>query len=340
LQVYVYLKTSGTKRELVSIIISALTAGFSSAVISYDFDVSPQKRLETPSFYGYVPVGSSRTLIFGCMVLNSALQLVVTSFSAALLMLANTRYYAWYLSGNMGLYLLWRVARGDFWYWIPIDGNLGLLTSLVVRVIVKSLTDFTGVVQFRHPHELGGSYWTANMAMVALFSAVAVVVHYNGAGEARRAKVSEQTAWYFVVSVNGAWVLVFGAFLYLMKPEYRKTFFSFKTGKQNSMDYFLSDDDAVKCQVLGDNRNMWKEIEPEVKEWVQAGWERWEDETPEWFTDAFKRSVDDSWLPMEELRRQTVMGGGVRRRSSVGEMFGVGGAGRKRSSAAVFPGAE
>ena len=36
----------------VSIVVSALATGFSSATISLDFDTDPAKRKETPSFYG------------------------------------------------------------------------------------------------------------------------------------------------------------------------------------------------------------------------------------------------------------------------------------------------
>ena len=37
-----------------SIAISALTIAYSSATISMDFDTDPQKRLNAPSFYGYI----------------------------------------------------------------------------------------------------------------------------------------------------------------------------------------------------------------------------------------------------------------------------------------------
>ena len=44
-------KTAPTA-AVASIVISALTTGYSSAAISYDFDTDPAKRKETPSFYG------------------------------------------------------------------------------------------------------------------------------------------------------------------------------------------------------------------------------------------------------------------------------------------------
>ena len=44
--------------------------------------------------------------------------------------------------------------------------------SLLQRVFIKTITDFTGVIQLRHPNELGGLYWTANMFLGLLASFV------------------------------------------------------------------------------------------------------------------------------------------------------------------------
>ena len=110
-----------------------------------------------PDFYGYIPdEGAARTLLLVCMTLNSALMLLVRSFSAAMLMLVKKRYFVAYMAGDMALYLLQKVARGDFHYWIPVDGAIGLFLSLLMRVCVKTTTDFTGVIQFRADAELGG----------------------------------------------------------------------------------------------------------------------------------------------------------------------------------------
>ena len=38
-----------------SLIMSALTTGFISATVSYDWDTNVKQREQTPDFYGYVP---------------------------------------------------------------------------------------------------------------------------------------------------------------------------------------------------------------------------------------------------------------------------------------------
>ncbi|GMI43573.1 hypothetical protein TeGR_g4439, partial [Tetraparma gracilis] len=78
-----------SKRAIASIAVSALTTGFSAATISFDFDVSPKRRRDEPGFYGYIPdTATSRTLLFGCMIVNGALLLLLRSVSMALLAMA------------------------------------------------------------------------------------------------------------------------------------------------------------------------------------------------------------------------------------------------------------
>jgi hypothetical protein len=323
-----------SKRAVLSIALSALTTGYTSSMLSYDYDVDPIKRKETPSFYGFVPDdGGARLILLVCMTLNSASLLLIRGFCAALLMLIEKRFFAWYLLGDMGIYLVQKIARGDFHYWVPIDGYWEVIVSLVLRVLVKSITDFTGVVQFRHPGELGGAYWTLNMVAALIFSCVVVEVFIKFLGsdeefgdffvsEEEKAAVSgvvlrEEVIRSLVWGMSALWAFSFVVFLKLMKREYIGSFFSLKLGKEVTMDYFFEDDDASKAVVFTSNRKQWRAIEGDVKSWVQDGWVVWEEEHPEWFTDVFKSRIPAAWLSPEELRKQELAGGGNRRRSSL-----------------------
>ena len=153
-----------SKVALGSILVSALSTGFTSAVISFDFDVSPQRRRDEPIFYGYIPDSAGRrTAIFFCMIMNGALLLLVRSVSTALLAMAGWRWIVGYLVGDMGLYFAYKLLRGDFWHWVPLEGALSVAESVVERFLVKVIVDYTGVIQFRGPGELGGVAWTGAM---------------------------------------------------------------------------------------------------------------------------------------------------------------------------------
>ncbi|GMI28473.1 hypothetical protein TeGR_g12203 [Tetraparma gracilis] len=153
LQVYALIQGGSRDKmgtKVLSIVVSAITTGMGSAAISYDFDSDPENRRKLPDFYGYLPdEGNKRTVMYVCMVLNGALLLLLRSVGAALLMLANTEIFVAYLAGDHLLYLLQKLVRGDFLYWMPVEGVGELAVSLLVRVTVKTLTDFTGVIQFR-----------------------------------------------------------------------------------------------------------------------------------------------------------------------------------------------
>ena len=64
-------------------------------------------------------------------------------------------------------------------------------------------------------------------------------------------EIEERVAW------SGAWVVVFAELLLLMKKEYRRTFFATMRGKQQVMNRFSADDEAVKASVLKKNKKMW-----------------------------------------------------------------------------------
>ena len=64
LQAYVFINSpKKTMFFLISISISTLTTGFSSAMISYDMEVSVSNRKEVPLFYGYIKDGYTERMI-------------------------------------------------------------------------------------------------------------------------------------------------------------------------------------------------------------------------------------------------------------------------------------
>jgi hypothetical protein len=64
LQAYVFINSpEKTLFLLISILISTLTTGFASAMISYDMEVSVANRKEVPLFYGYIKDGNTERLI-------------------------------------------------------------------------------------------------------------------------------------------------------------------------------------------------------------------------------------------------------------------------------------
>ena len=112
-------------------------------------------------------------------------------------------------------------------------------------------------------------------------------------------------------------VISFSLFIAKIDRKYVKTFFSTETGHGRAKRYFLEgEDDYTKSQVLGCNRYQWTSIRPQVAEWLDSNWDKWERDKPDWFNAVFVDSVDDDIMPARVLAREKIKGGGSRRRSS------------------------
>ena len=115
--------------------------------------------------------------------------------------------------------------------------------------------------------------------------------------------------------------------------------------------------DGVKAAHMATSMHHWSSIEDEVKTWVWANWEKWENEKPEWFDDAIRARVPVEYIPgagdakkRESVRRASVDAaaeGGLAgalstsiRRASVGGVDGgdiIGEGGGKYKVSSVVP---
>ena len=64
----------------------------------------------------------------------------------------------------------------------------------------------------------------------------------------------------------------------------------------------------MKFTVFSKSRHQWVSIKARVKKWVNENWLSWEEEKPEWFTDARKAMVPEEFIPTtgEARRRESV----------------------------------
>ena len=294
------------------------------------------------------------------MIMKGALLLLVRSVSTALLSLAGGPWLLVYYGSDMGLYFAYKILRRDFWHWVPVVGAAGVVWSVVNRVVVKVIVDHTGAVQFRGAGEMGGCYFSFDMVrmrpiapaltpvntltcvarsqIIALAASfVATRVYY--ASDPAQPVMEESRAWTIVGSLSAGWLTLFLSFLLLMKRNYVSTFFSTQSGHAWVQSYFVSGKtDEVKKSIFEFNKKQWASIQDDVKAWTLENWERWEEEKPEWFNDAWKSFLDDDMIPPTFL--QKMGGAGSRRRSSLGGLMLGGASSRRRSSLVGGGGAE
>ena len=72
-------------------------------------------------------------------------------------------YVTAFICTDLNFFLLVKIVRGDFLYWISIEGLIAYPLALFVRIMFKIITDFTAILQLRHHQELGGIVFSLNV---------------------------------------------------------------------------------------------------------------------------------------------------------------------------------
>jgi len=303
-----------------SICTSVLTTAFTSTTIAFDSDTSPTRRLYSPAFYGYVPDGhKARLKVFLLIFLIKIAHVTSTSMGMAFLFTISPSSAYVYLATNTGVYMLYRACRGDLYYWMPLEGKTGWFSSILIRLTVKVIVDFTGCIQFRNPKELGGLYYSLTLLQAQVGSAVCAKL-YIDASEGDTEALSAETVYAFAATVSATWACSYALFFAHIEKGYAGTFTDTRSAFQYVVDEFNDSkaSDEQKAGVVTNTRRYWRSIEDEARKFLAEKWAAWEQEKPKWFDKAWIAKLHDDMLPervLAERRR------GGRRRSSIAEML-------------------
>ncbi len=254
--------------SIVSFLSSCLSAGFISASITYDFDCDPEYRRGLPSFYGFLRDDTRlRSLTFLAMTFNSSIFLFLRSLSYSLLLHTKSIYFFTTIAFEMGWYSIMKGLRKDYLYWVRFDSlYTSYIMSVLIRTIEKQIHDFTALLQFRHPSELGGIAWTIN----ALFGILMpfMILGQQSDGETEEEVQREGYIWSIFLGAALSWLFTFLSIIALMKPPYRGSFFSTETCKNHNIKLFSSPEESRKKEIFEVNELLWKKekIEELLKE--------------------------------------------------------------------------
>ncbi|GMI23643.1 hypothetical protein TeGR_g10659 [Tetraparma gracilis] len=305
-----------------SLLVSAMTTAMTAASSFYDIDTDPGGRKRNPDITGLVP-DQARGKAFLVLLALSFCQVLAKGVAMALLAVTDIRTLLYYIVGDVGLSLAYKVATNDFHSYFPLPRAASFVLSLVVRIMYKTIADFTGSPLYRVPLLLGGT--TYCFTLVTSQISVLVAVHlYNKnfePGEGQE-KLDADSTWKAATTMAIGWFFLFAYFvLRVAVPKKRWTLWSSMTGRQYVVEsYTKGKSDEKKISIFRRNKILWeKEIGGQVREWTMANWATWEREKPEWFTAKAKSSVPDSYIPGEFL---VGLGGAnrVRRGSAAGSV--------------------
>ena len=79
----------------------------------------------------------------------------------------------------------------------------------------------------------------------------------------------------------------------------------------NIRNFRAHDFDGLKADaIFGSNKNQWKSIYDEVKEWVWQNWSKWVEEKPAWFDDRMRSMIPGDMIPSSDDLKQIAAEGG------------------------------
>ena len=211
------------------------------------------------------------------------------------------------------------------------------LVDAFARGFGKIIMDWTAMVQMRHPHDVGGAYFTFSL-FVTITGGIIAALGYEkkvleevleGDEIARGSEgvgLEESTVVTTMVIACVGTILSFVTLLLSMNKEYVHTFIGTKTSDKVIQEYFTDfEEDANRFEVFNCNKYKWEyKIRPQVKSWLDERLPIWLEDEPEWFDDLKKSLIPDDCVSdpailvrlrtnnvkaiLEERRRSSVLG--------------------------------
>jgi hypothetical protein len=313
-----------TPSSVVSILISIASTALTATTIFWDIDTNPGVRkrnpdwcvLRAPVLYprtnspflvrriGMIPDLGRGSAFFVVFLMSSA-QVAAKALATALLAVTNPVWLWYYILGDHGLYQAYQIVRRNLVVYTPMPKTASYLTSPMVHIMGKIITDYTGCIHFRLPLMLTGAYFS--FSSVASQASVFVAVHLylehaQVPGEGVE-KIEGGVLWAGAGTLVGTWLVLTLYFVFRVAvPKYRHTLWSWTSGRQCVQDYFIkgkSEED--RFAIFTNNLLLWEsDIGDEVKAWTAENWARWTEEKQVWFKPAM---VPDQFIPVGALQQ-------------------------------------
>jgi len=219
------------------------------------------------------------------------------SASTALLAQAGGKSLAFaVIAIETAVYLLYKLLRRDFRYWLPLPKGTSLATSLIARVTAKVITDYTGMLHTRHPLEMGGCYWLMNQVYIQISVFIVLTSRMNV--DDSNLALKNNTLWRIGFILASMWFIAMITLLYFCNSEYRHTFYSTWTSRDYQKKRFEEGDDKTKFTILTTvHRRVWKSFEVEMEEWMANKWGSLNREKPDWFTESAIARIPSDMIP-------------------------------------------
>jgi hypothetical protein len=148
-------------------------------------------------------------MAFAVIFMMSAFQVLAKAAAVALLAVTNGKWLLQYVVADHALHLFYRIARRDMVYSIAVPPGGSYAAAPLFRVMLKTVSDFTGSIMLRLPLILGGSYWLFNLAMSQASVFVCVHLYLEHAVGGGGDKIEAGTLWAGAAGLTAGWLMTF-----------------------------------------------------------------------------------------------------------------------------------
>jgi len=198
-------------------------------MIAFDMDTEVAHRRTQPKFYGLLPDDhNSRGTCFALMTMTNEMHNLSKSTGTALLAASGDgMQVVYFVGGEMVLYLLFKILRGDYFGWLRgLDPFMSVVTSFFERSLGKVISDFSGCLHLRHPFEVGGLVFTLSIFWTQVFPFVALQF-YEGTddGNNNNKNATKKDATTFLTGSAMVWTILNIVFLCTIDMSFLPTFF-------------------------------------------------------------------------------------------------------------------
>jgi hypothetical protein len=312
--------------SFISLAMASFSAGFISASISYDWDTDEGKRATNPQFYGFTPDSTTnKVVVFSSLMIFSSGILITRCTTIVLLANIGKAWAFTFFGIDLSLYMLIKVVRGDFWYWVPFGGNYEIASSIFFRVGAKIISDYIGLVQLRHPLELGGLIWSLNVCFtlislpISLFLYTAQkaientleeqLTHSNTNSASKQEDFDDITniGWSLATYLIPLIMIALLTFFLNIKREYLSSFYSTQTGIDCVAFIFRNSktERGKITEAVEYSQHLTKPIRQEIVALVRDNWFKWEEEKPKWLSPAMRHAILINYLPVETQQHES-----------------------------------
>ena len=207
-----------------------------------------------------------------------------------------------YYGSSHVFYFLYKFIRGDLRYFIKLDGFLSWVVSGIWRFVVKQIVDFTAIVHFRHPYDLGGIGFLLNKLHICILCFPAYYKYINT--NTREFPLSDTVAACLIFIPLAINILSSVSFLFFIDRKYIHTFFTTMNGPEFA---YLTFNEAEtveeKFDVFDNHRDYYRAFDGELKIWLNEIFDELQRDKPAWWTEDLIASIPNDLAPEALLQK-------------------------------------